>query len=129
MKENLLLMSLQKNVAKNKSFDVVAEDFMREERLLWRSYKILSILPLESNKALQILAPVLSGIQLRPYKMLPKTLHVAIILIILDDINSKCVCPASIQPQIRPKSNFRWIFELGDSTQLLSGFQHSFQPS
>ena len=66
MKENLLLVSLQKIVAKNKSLDVIAEEFIREEKLFWRSNKILSILLLESNKALHILAPVLSGIQLRP---------------------------------------------------------------
>ena len=66
MKENLLLVSLQKIVAKNKSLDVIAEEFIREEKLFGRSNKILSILLLESNKSLHILAPFLSGIQLRP---------------------------------------------------------------
>ena len=50
MKEKLLLMSLHKNVTKNRSFDAIAEDLMREERLFWESNILLNILLLKSEE-------------------------------------------------------------------------------
>ena len=43
MKENLLLMNLQKSLVKNKSFDAIVEEFMREEGLFWRSNIVLTV--------------------------------------------------------------------------------------